>query len=628
MLIVMKTYKYLRYSFAAFFITLCLGALLYAFIQPQPKPVLLQNLASDAFKWQFAASVQRPAVESALWQDVDIGEDLSSQHLLWGGSDNILAGKYTGWYRLVFNLNTNTQIMTDQQQPLAFLFGKVQESDQVWLNGHYLGRYGIVDNHEYQNVADLYQQRLYAIPHHLLRPQNNVLYMQTQAARSNGGIVSQQIGISRLSDALHYKQQIEQPTRLLQTISLTLLAVSCFVALILYLLTDLQGREHPLFIVLFALIFIGYLYDSLLFNASTWKTPLLYQLSYVLGSGLFIVLILYVLALANYPVTLFHQILMVCFAIYSGFQFIPLWEYTWVTSLLGTISLPFILLFSLYKPMQSSLQKGERHLIAILIGLLLWFISFLVSYLFGLWFDVQQYTIQFHEMGLLMVILGLMISYVQRLIQLQFRFQALSLKLFDISEKERQHVARELHDGISQRLAALRLHLQLLSEQHPTIGLEKNSDELLAVMEEMGRVLHGLHPLDLDEYGLILAMQHEIDRVAESSDIPIIFDADKVNIAEEKEQHLFRIFQECLSNAVRHAQAGVIHVSLKTKGRQLSLSIEDDGKGWQQKPISGRKWNGLGKLTLQERIEMINARLSINIKENQGTLVRIDVKTV
>lgn len=597
-----------------------LSVLLYIFVKPHSHPLLLQHLEHQS--WQFAVSVERPDAESALWQDVRIGQDLSSQHLLWGGAEHVFTGNYTGWYRLVFDRDA---IINDKQH-LALLLGKVQEADQVWLNNTYLGHYGQVGIKEQGPIADLYQHRVYPLPEGLLIAQKNVLYMQLQAVRTNGGIVAQHIGIASLSDALRYKHQAEQPTIMLQTITLTLLLTGAFIALVLYLMTNLQGREHPLFVLLFVLLFIGYLYDSLLFSTSVWKTSFLYQLSYFLSSYSFIVLILYVLTLANYTLNILHKIVIIAFSVYSFFSFIPLWEYTWVVSLLGIISLPFILLISLYKPIKLSLKKGERHLIAIFIGLLLWFISFLLSFLLSLWFDPHQYAIQFHEIGLLMVILGLMISYVQRLIQLQFRFQLLSLKLFDISEKERQHIARELHDGISQRLAALRLRLQLLSVQHPDMGMKSNSDELLSVMEEMGRVLHGLHPLDLDKFGLILAMQHEIDRVAESSDIPITFDADTVDISTEKSQHLFRIFQECLSNAIRHAQADVIHISLKKKGKQLILSIEDDGKGWQQKQTSDHQWGGLGQLTLQERIEMINAHLIVNMKENQGTHVRIDLK--
>jgi signal transduction histidine kinase len=151
--------------------------------------------------------------------------------------------------------------------------------------------------------------------------------------------------------------------------------------------------------------------------------------------------------------------------------------------------------------------------------------------------------VQFHEIGLIMMILGLIIGYVQRLIQLQFRFQALSLKLFAISETERQYLSRELHDGISQRLAALRLRMQMLALKNPDIDIEVCSNDLLETMEEMGRILHGLRPLSLEKFGLIQAMQHEVERVAESSQIAIFLNVDEVEISLKKEQHLFRIFQ-------------------------------------------------------------------------------------
>lgn len=598
---------------------LFLSSVLYLFIQATEKPVFLQNLSNE--EWQFAASVERPSANSPLWKPVKIGQDLSTQKLLWGGYNHVFAGKYTGWYRLQFD----KKLTKNSTQSFAFLFGKVQETDQVWLNGVYLGRYGIIDNKEQWHVSDLYQQRLYKIPDNLLKEKNNILYMQIQAVRTAGGIVSDPIGIAELNHALHYKYNIESDTTFLQTISLTLLLTGGFIALMLYVLTDLKDREHPLFIVLLFCLFIGYLYDSLLFSNSSWKTPFLYQLSVFISTSSFIVFMLYVLALVKSTLNRSHQFIIFYLLCYSLLAFIPMWTYTWIFSLLGLIGLVLFLPISLYQAVKTSVYNGERHLIPLVIGIVFWLMGILLSYFTLLWFNPHQYDVQFHEIGLIMLILGLMIGYVQRLIQLQFRFQALSLKLFAISEKERQHISRELHDSISQRLAALRLRMQMLALKHPDVDMQACSDDLLETMEEMGRILHGLRPLSLEKFGLIPAMQHEIDRVSESSDIPICFNADTVNISAKKEQHLFRIFQECLSNAVRHAKAETITVNLRVKGKKLSLSIIDDGIGW-QKTSTSKKWGGLGKLTLQERLEMINANLVLDIKESKGTKVCIHLR--
>lgn len=606
----------LRYILTIFLILLLLSSVLYFFIQPREKPVLLQHL--EHASWQFATSVEQPSVDSALWKDVHVGQDLSSQQRFWQGYDQPLTGYYTGWYRLVFDTQ-HTDLPS-----LAFIFGKVQEADQIWLNNTYLGRYGIIDPQQQWHVGELHQQRVYPIPQGVLKADNNVLVMQIQAVRTGGGMVNSPIGITLHSDAIRYKYRAEFKTLILQTISLTLLLAASLIVLFLYISTDLKGREHLLFSLLMVLMFIGYFVDSLLFSDSRWKTPFSYQFSYFISSYNFAVLMLYILVLTQSCLKRLHIAVLVFSIFYSLLFFIPMWHYTWVFSLLGLVILLGLLVASLYPVVKTSLQKGERHLIPLFVGLLFFCMSILLSYLTILWFNPNQYDLQFQEIGLIVMILSMIIGYIQRLVQLQFRFKALSLKLFDISEKERQHISRELHDGISQRLAALRLQMQILAMQHPQVGMKQCSDDLLETMEEMGRVLHGLRPLSLEKFGFVPAIQHEIDRVSESADIPITLDADAIEISAETEQHLFRIFQECLSNAVRHAQAETIHVSLKHYAKRLVLSINDDGMGYQQQQ-SARKWGGLGKITLQERIDMINADLMINIKENQGTEVRINL---
>jgi signal transduction histidine kinase len=209
--------------------------------------------------------------------------------------------------------------------------------------------------------------------------------------------------------------------------------------------------------------------------------------------------------------------------------------------------------------------------------------------------------------------------------------QALAGRLLSAKEEENRRLARELHDVVSQRLAVLGMEFsavqQQLASSSPLV-----SGRLGSMAEEVGRVakdIHQLsrqmHPSILDDLGLTSALraecaafskQHGIAAELVPSEIP---DALPGEIA----LSLYRIVQESLWNVAKHAHAHQVRLSVAQADGELLLSVEDDGKGFDPEQVKGQ--GGLGLVSMEERVRLVNGRFSIQSHPGNGTRVEVRV---
>ncbi len=195
-------------------------------------------------------------------------------------------------------------------------------------------------------------------------------------------------------------------------------------------------------------------------------------------------------------------------------------------------------------------------------------------------------------------------------------------------EDERKRVARELHDGIAQELAALRVRLRLarvapdrhLREQI----LEDVGDGIGDAIEELRRVARGLRPPALEMLGLATAIESYARPVAEAAGMAVDLVAEDVSglMPPETELALYRVLQEALSNIVRHSGAASVRIRMHRDGAGVRLSIRDDGKGFDV-GRTGREKGGLGLFGMEERAAAVGGRLDIVSARGRGT--RVDV---
>lgn len=209
------------------------------------------------------------------------------------------------------------------------------------------------------------------------------------------------------------------------------------------------------------------------------------------------------------------------------------------------------------------------------------------------------------------------------------RLRALSTRLLDVQEAERAAIARELHDEIGQALTALKLEAQVLARQ--LAGGE--SARLAAIVSLADRTLAqtrnlslDLRPPQLDHLGLAATLRDTLQRVAGPAGIAARLVVEPEDIALERglATAAFRVAQEALTNAVRHAAARNLVVELRATRDTLELAVSDDGRGFELEAARDRAVKGasVGLLGMEERVALTGGSLQIVTRPGHGTRVQ------
>ncbi|MEM1178359.1 MAG: sensor histidine kinase [Acidobacteriota bacterium] len=217
----------------------------------------------------------------------------------------------------------------------------------------------------------------------------------------------------------------------------------------------------------------------------------------------------------------------------------------------------------------------------------------------------------------------LLVAFAQRHRRLHARADHLGAQLIDAAERVQRGVARDLHDGVIQRLAAHVLTLRHAERrgQWPAVGTV--IDDLGDTSREVRAVVHELRPARLEQLGLGPALAEYCREVADTEGVDIRLDLGDDGLPDFSDSaaaHLFRIVQEALTNAVRHGAAGRIDVIGRPHApSRIDLSIRDDGGGFY--PHLGT--SGLGLSILKERAHLLGAAFEIDSRIGGGTDLHI-----
>ncbi|MES2320015.1 MAG: cache domain-containing protein [Pseudomonadota bacterium] len=216
------------------------------------------------------------------------------------------------------------------------------------------------------------------------------------------------------------------------------------------------------------------------------------------------------------------------------------------------------------------------------------------------------------------------------------KLKALAQRVVESQEEERARLSRDLHDGISQWLVSIKLQIEAgvirlggNAEQQlaARASLEHTAGQVNDVLGEVRRISHDLRPAILDDLGLAAALDHLAQEFTHNSAVPVRFTAhgsaeglpDVVNTV------LFRIAQEALTNIERHAGARQIDITLLRDGRQLTLTIADDGGGFDSERVASHPKRGIGLRNMMERMDAIGGQLGI-ASSADGTTVQATVQ--
>jgi signal transduction histidine kinase len=194
------------------------------------------------------------------------------------------------------------------------------------------------------------------------------------------------------------------------------------------------------------------------------------------------------------------------------------------------------------------------------------------------------------------------------------------------AEAERAHWARELHDETLQGLAAL--HVLLSSHTHDTTveameeRLREAQERIENEMEKLRALISELRPAALDELGLEASVMDLAERTQAIYGIDVdtrldLHDPDGAprRFESEVETAAYRIVQECLSNAARHADASRVSVRIAQDGGALSVRVSDDGNGFDVREVT----RGFGLRGMHERVNLLDGSLTIDSADGRGT---------
>ncbi len=209
--------------------------------------------------------------------------------------------------------------------------------------------------------------------------------------------------------------------------------------------------------------------------------------------------------------------------------------------------------------------------------------------------------------------------------------QDFSRRLINAHEGERQRIAAELHDGLSQSLAIIRQRATIcLQSQDDPIRQHEQMEEIAeaatTVIDEVREIIYDLRPVQLDRLGLTNSLGEMLDKVAQTHDLSLTRNLDQLDgrLPKEAENSLYRIVQEAVNNIVRHAHATRATVELKLTADVLRLVIADDGRGFI--PDGTRNWvagSGLGLTGIHERTLLLGGQLLVESAPQQGTTITI-----
>ncbi|MBA4317560.1 MAG: hypothetical protein C0412_04090 [Flavobacterium sp.] len=211
----------------------------------------------------------------------------------------------------------------------------------------------------------------------------------------------------------------------------------------------------------------------------------------------------------------------------------------------------------------------------------------------------------------------------------KIRQNQFSKLMIESQENERKRLSGELHDGLGQNLLVIKNQLDIykgtLEMEEPE--LDKISNLIKESLSEVKEISSYLHPHQLERLGLTKAIKAMVHKISESCNIEIDLVLADINecIQKESEINIYRIIQESLNNIVKHSGAQKARVIITKEGNNITIIVEDFGKGYDisDRELQNKIGEGLGLKGIKERVRLINGELYIDSLPDKGTKIRI-----
>jgi signal transduction histidine kinase len=188
------------------------------------------------------------------------------------------------------------------------------------------------------------------------------------------------------------------------------------------------------------------------------------------------------------------------------------------------------------------------------------------------------------------------------------------------------------HDGLGQSLAIIKNRALIC------LGDQTNQDQAIEQLEEISaiatssirevrEIAHNLRPYELDRLGLVVAIESMLERVSDSTSLNLSTDLERIDglLSPEAETSIYRIVQEGLNNVMKHSQATAARIEIKNNGKQVTISVQDNGKGMPppDPADNGNHARGFGLTGIAQRVLLLGGSFAIESQPAHGTTLSI-----
>jgi len=229
------------------------------------------------------------------------------------------------------------------------------------------------------------------------------------------------------------------------------------------------------------------------------------------------------------------------------------------------------------------------------------------------------------------IIIGLVILFLRRkfnqLKRDRNRQIEFSNKLIEHQESERKRIAGELHDSIGQDLLIAKNKL-ILKLNSGGVGYVEDVSQILShSIDDISKISHNLHPCELDELGLSMAVEAMVERVSVVSETNFILRIDNIDgfIKKDDQINLYRIIQEAVNNIVKHSRAKEAIIKSTISKNNLTIEISDNGVGFVKEVSDKLNRPHFGLSGMKERINLMNGDLIVSSKKDIGTIIKLSI---
>ncbi|WMT40673.1 sensor histidine kinase [Paenibacillus sp. D2_2] len=242
------------------------------------------------------------------------------------------------------------------------------------------------------------------------------------------------------------------------------------------------------------------------------------------------------------------------------------------------------------------------------------------------------------QMGVVLEYLSGELGQVTRILESAKNRQMLGLKIILAQEEERKRISREIHDGPAQLLANLVLRTEIVERMLAKQEFKMVQDEIIDLkrqvrfsLEEMRKVIFNLRPMALDDLGLIPAVRKYVHDFEERTKIRATFETKgkEQRMTSPMEAAIFRLIQEALTNAAKHACPTFVGVEITYQAQLVKIIVNDNGLGFRvdQLEQKTKEHTHFGLIGMGERVELLEGRMDIESTENMGTKITIHIPT-